>query len=153
MTEWALNLVRPNGFFVPLGLPPEGWKPNAFTVIFNQISVVGSVVVSKEQAQDMLDTTARYGVKSGIAEVPLDRAGKQPEVYMNPHLKGRLVVKIADERGGAGDMETGAKNTSDDLSANGRVGYHNKASLLLSARSLHVHVCAAPMRARDPILL
>lgn len=66
-------------------------------MIFQQISVVGSVVATRKQAQDMLDLAAEKDVRSWVTEVSLDEAPGLPERYMNPHLKGRLVVKIADE--------------------------------------------------------
>lgn len=45
----------------------------------------------------MLDTAAKHDVKSWVTEIPLERAGELPQLYMDPHLKGRLVVKISDE--------------------------------------------------------
>lgn len=97
INSWALKLLRPNAKFVPLGLHVDGFRFNSFTLIFQQISVVGSVVATQAQAQEMLDIAAKHDVQSWITEVPLDRAGEMPQLYMNPHLKGRLVVKVSDE--------------------------------------------------------
>lgn len=97
VNKWALKLLRPNaGVFAPLGLRVEGFKFDAFDLIFQQLSVVGSLVSTKEQAQEMLDCVAKHGIKSWITEIPLERAGKLPELYMDPHLKGRMVVKISE---------------------------------------------------------
>lgn len=34
-TEWSLDLLRPRGVCVPIGLPVEGFKFSAFTLIFS----------------------------------------------------------------------------------------------------------------------
>jgi D-arabinose 1-dehydrogenase-like Zn-dependent alcohol dehydrogenase len=97
VNAWALNLLGYGSFFVPLGLHTEGFKFNAFSIIFHEITVVGSVVASQKQIQEMLGFAAEHDVKSWVTELPLDKAGELPELYMDPHLKGRLVVKISDE--------------------------------------------------------
>lgn len=97
VNHWALKLLRPNkGVFAPLGLHVEGFKFNAFDLIFQQLTVVGSLVSTRDQAQEMLYCIAKHGIRSWITEIPLERAGELPKLYSDPHLKGRLVVKISD---------------------------------------------------------
>ena len=94
VTEWSLNLLRPNGVCVPLGLPVAGFHFNAFTAVFQQITVVGSLVATQAETQKMLDTVAKHGIRSHLTVLPLEEAIHLPERYMDKHLKGRLVVKL-----------------------------------------------------------
>jgi threonine dehydrogenase-like Zn-dependent dehydrogenase len=37
--EWGLELLRPQGVYVPLGLPTESLRFNSFTLIFKELTV------------------------------------------------------------------------------------------------------------------
>lgn len=93
-TEWSLNLLRPHGVAVPVGLPTSGFKFSAFTLIFSELVIKGSLVATRTQVEDMLDIVAKYQVKSHVTTVTLEGAVQLPDLYMNPHLKGRLVLKV-----------------------------------------------------------
>ncbi|KAK5729084.1 hypothetical protein LTR15_002225 [Elasticomyces elasticus] len=93
-TEWSLNLLRPHGVVVPVGLPVEGFKFSAFTLIFGELVIKGSLVATKLQIEDMLKVVAKFGIKNQIRTVGIDDAPKLPEMYMDAHLKGRLVLKF-----------------------------------------------------------
>jgi D-arabinose 1-dehydrogenase-like Zn-dependent alcohol dehydrogenase len=58
-TEWSLETLAVHGTCVPLGLPPSGWKFNAFTAIFKELTIRGSLVASREQCEDMMKAVAR----------------------------------------------------------------------------------------------
>jgi D-arabinose 1-dehydrogenase-like Zn-dependent alcohol dehydrogenase len=93
-TEWSLNTLRPHGVAVPLGLPTTGFKFDAFTVIFNEIVIKGSLVATRDQAEDMLRVVADHQIESHLTVVPFDDAPKLPDMYMSSNLKGRLVLKV-----------------------------------------------------------
>ena len=94
-TEWSLNTLRPHGVCVPLGLPTAGDKFNAFTMIFNELSIKGSLVASCDQVEDMMKIVARHGIETHITSFPLEQVPTFPDRYMAPDLKGRLVMKIS----------------------------------------------------------
>ncbi len=94
-TEWSLNVLRPHGVAVPLGLPPAGFKFSAFTVIFNELVIKGSLVATRDQVEDMMRLVAEHQISSHITTIGIDDAPNVTGMYMNPNLKGRLVVKIA----------------------------------------------------------
>ncbi len=95
-TNWALSTLRPHGVAVPLGLPVPNVQFDSFALVFQELVVKGSVVSTKEQAAAMMKCVAKHGIRSHITTIPL---GQVPEVlpgaYMDPHLKGRLVVQIS----------------------------------------------------------
>ncbi|KAK3075238.1 hypothetical protein LTR53_001602 [Teratosphaeriaceae sp. CCFEE 6253] len=92
--EWSLNFLRPHGVVVPVGLPVGGIKIDAFTLIFSELIVNGPLVATKLQVEDMLRLVAKSGIKNKVTTVTLDEATKLPDLYMDPHLKGRLVLKF-----------------------------------------------------------
>lgn len=92
---WSLKTLRPHGVCVPLGLPVSGFQFDAFDTVFQALTIKGSLVASMSQVRDMMDVVAKFGIKSHVTTVPLDKAPDLPELYMDPHLKGRLVMKIS----------------------------------------------------------
>ncbi|RAH47727.1 GroES-like protein [Aspergillus brunneoviolaceus CBS 621.78] len=81
----AVLLLRPHGVCVPLGLPVEGFRISACDMIFKELIVRGSL-------SDMMNFVAEKGVRSHVQTVKLEEAMDLPDRYMDPHLKGRLVV-------------------------------------------------------------
>ena len=93
--EWSTKVLRPHGVCVPLGLPVEALKFNAFDVIFQELSIKGSLVASISQVEDMMKTVAKHGVRSHVSTIPLEKVPDLPGMYLDPHLTGRLVMKIS----------------------------------------------------------
>jgi D-arabinose 1-dehydrogenase-like Zn-dependent alcohol dehydrogenase len=94
-TTWALTAVRPRGVVVEIGLPTEPFPVEAFNLVFREIVYKGSLLSSRQQAEDMMKVVAKNKVRTEIHPVSLDEAVDLPEKYMDPHLKGRLVVSFS----------------------------------------------------------
>lgn len=94
-TIWTLQAVRPRGVVVEIGLPTKPFPVEAFNLVFREIVFKGSLLSNRQQAEDMMKAVAKYKIKTEIHTVSMKEALDLPELYMNPHLKGRLVVKIA----------------------------------------------------------
>ena len=93
-TNWRLETLRPRGVAVPLGLPPSGFQFNAFTMIFNELTVKGSLVANIEHVEEMMKVVAQHNIRSHVTTVGLEDVPKLPDMYMDSHLKGRLVMKL-----------------------------------------------------------
>ncbi|KAL4965828.1 chaperonin 10-like protein [Aspergillus stella-maris] len=93
-TEWSLKLLRTRGVCVPLGLPVDGFKFSAFDLIFKQLSVKGSLVANQKLVEDMMKLVAENGVRSHVTTMSLEEGINLPDRYMDPKLKGRLVVTL-----------------------------------------------------------
>ena len=94
ITDWSLTTLRPHGVAVPLGLPPAGFKFSAFTMVFNELTIKGSLVATKHQVEDMIRVVAENQIRSHITTIGIDDAPNVTAMYMTQHLKGRLVVTI-----------------------------------------------------------
>jgi D-arabinose 1-dehydrogenase-like Zn-dependent alcohol dehydrogenase len=95
VSKWSLTTLRPHGVAVPLGLPPNGFLFDAFDLIFNEITIRGSLVANRAQTEDMLEIVARHNIKSHLKVLTMEDGPQLPEMYMDRHLQGRLVMKIA----------------------------------------------------------
>lgn len=72
-----LKLLRPRGTFVQVGAPDDNLPlMNAFDLIFNGISLKGSLVGSPKEIQEMLDFVAEKKIKPWINEYPMKEANK-----------------------------------------------------------------------------
>ena|ERR1700761_499517 len=94
-TEWSLETLRPHGVAVPLGLPASGVKFNAFTMIFQELVIKGSLVARRSQIEDMMRIVAQHGIKHHITTFGIEDTPQVTDWYMAPDLKGRLVMKIS----------------------------------------------------------
>jgi D-arabinose 1-dehydrogenase-like Zn-dependent alcohol dehydrogenase len=95
-TNWALSTLRPHGICAPLGLPVPNVQFDSFALVFQELVIKGSVVSTKEQAAAMMKAVAEHGIRSHITTIPFEKATEVlPGAYMDPHLRGRLVVKIS----------------------------------------------------------
>ena len=93
-TEWSLKLLRTHGVCVPLGLPTEGFKFSAFDVVFKELTIRGSLVANRRLVTEMMQVVAEKGVRSHVQTLKLEEGEDLPDRYMDPHLKGRLVVTM-----------------------------------------------------------
>jgi D-arabinose 1-dehydrogenase-like Zn-dependent alcohol dehydrogenase len=91
---WSLGALRTRGTLVELGLPVEHIKFDSFDLIFEEKKIIGSLVSTKAQAEEMLKVVDRHKIRSHVTTVTLDQVPELPKRYMDPHLKGRLVMKI-----------------------------------------------------------
>lgn len=94
VTEWFLNLLRPHGVCVPVGLPVEGFHFSAFTLIFSELVIKGSLVITPEEAEEMMKIVARFGVRQKVTTFTMDEAPGVVERYKASDLKGRLVLTM-----------------------------------------------------------
>ncbi|KAF2873554.1 alcohol dehydrogenase GroES-like domain-containing protein [Massariosphaeria phaeospora] len=92
---WSLKLLKTHGVCVPLGVPADGLKFSAFDLHFGELTIVGSLVASPAEAQRMLNAVAQYGIQSHVTVVPFEQGPDLLNMYMDPHLKGRLVLKVS----------------------------------------------------------
>ncbi|KAF2633845.1 GroES-like protein [Macroventuria anomochaeta] len=82
------------GVCVPLGLPPDGFKFGAIDLVFKERVIRGSLVATKPLTDEMFKLVDKHGVRSHLTTIGFKDVPKLPEVYMNEHLKCRLVLKM-----------------------------------------------------------
>lgn len=91
---WSTKAVRTRGTVVEIGLPTKPIGFDSFDVIFQEKTIKGSLVATRSQIEEMMEIVDKHGIRSHLTTVSLDQSPDLPDMYMNPHLKGRLVMKI-----------------------------------------------------------
>ncbi|KAK5174242.1 uncharacterized protein LTR77_001322 [Saxophila tyrrhenica] len=92
---WCLNTLRPHGVCVPVGLPVDpGFMFSAFKLNFSELVIKGSLVATRNQVEDMMQVVAKHCIKGHVTTVTMEEAVNLPKMYLDSHLKGRLVVKL-----------------------------------------------------------
>ena len=79
---------------MPLGLPPGGFKCDAFDLVFQNLTVIGSLVGTIEGIRKVMDTVARHDIRSHVTTYSLEEALRFPDIYAEGHVKGRMVMKM-----------------------------------------------------------
>jgi D-arabinose 1-dehydrogenase-like Zn-dependent alcohol dehydrogenase len=93
---WSVQTLRVRGVVVNIGLPTTPIAFDAFDVVFKEKIVKGSLVANVAQVKDMLKVVDSFGIRSHVTTVNLDDVPKVlPHAYMDPHLKGRLVITMS----------------------------------------------------------
>ncbi|KAI9731570.1 MAG: hypothetical protein M1834_004690 [Cirrosporium novae-zelandiae] len=94
----AAAVTRMHGRLVQIAQPPRVSIPYA-ELIFRDVRVSGSLLCSREQARDMLDAVARYGIRAKTFLVEgLERVRELVEVAESGRLKGKGVVVVDGEQ-------------------------------------------------------
>ncbi|KAI3572716.1 chaperonin 10-like protein [Fusarium oxysporum f. sp. albedinis] len=77
-----------------LGLPDEGFRFDAFNLVFREINVKGSLHCSVDEVKKMIDAVSEHGIVSHLTILPLEEGEDIPERVAAHAFSGRLVVKI-----------------------------------------------------------
>jgi propanol-preferring alcohol dehydrogenase len=93
-TDWALHRLQPRGTCVALGLPDEGFRFDAFNLVFREINVKGSLHCGVDEVKKMIDAVSEHGIVSHLTILPLEEGEDIPEKVAAHAFSGRLVVKI-----------------------------------------------------------
>jgi propanol-preferring alcohol dehydrogenase len=91
-SDWALHQLRPRGVCVVLGLPEQGYKFDAFNLVFREIVVKGSIFASVNEARRMLEVVEREGVRSHLTLLKLEEGKIIYDKVAAHDFTGRLVV-------------------------------------------------------------
>jgi len=94
--EEAMEYIRPRGFVVAAGLPPDAVvKANVFWTVLGSKTFVGSYVGNRQDAVEALEFAEAGKVKTTYKILPL---AKLPQIYDDMHsgkLVGRIVVDLS----------------------------------------------------------
>lgn len=93
-TDWALHRLRYRGVGVVLGLPNDGFKFDAFNIVFRELVIRGSLHCSVVEVKNMVEVVAREGIQSIITQLSLEEGETIPERIAAREFEGRLVVTM-----------------------------------------------------------
>jgi D-arabinose 1-dehydrogenase-like Zn-dependent alcohol dehydrogenase len=86
--------LRVHGRCVVMGLPTTPLQFDAFDLVFKELNIVGSLVATFQEARKMTEIVEDFGIESHVKLLSMDKAPDSAALYMEPHLEGRLVIKM-----------------------------------------------------------
>jgi uncharacterized zinc-type alcohol dehydrogenase-like protein len=89
-----LNLLKRNGVIVLVGLPTEPFAINAFSLLGNNRSLVGSSIGGIPETQEMLDYCADHGITSDVEVIPIQNLEEAYERTLKSDVRYRFVIDL-----------------------------------------------------------
>jgi uncharacterized zinc-type alcohol dehydrogenase-like protein len=89
-----LDLLGLNGKLLVVGLPAEDPSISPFSLITNRRSVIGSMIGSMKETQEMLDFCAAKNVVSDVELIRMDQINEAYERLLKNDVKYRFVIDM-----------------------------------------------------------
>jgi uncharacterized zinc-type alcohol dehydrogenase-like protein len=94
-----LGLLRREGAIALVGLPEKALEVEAFALIKNGRSLVGSMIGGIRETQEMLDYCAEKNISSDVEVIPIQRIDEAYERTVKGDVRYRFVIDIDSLRG------------------------------------------------------
>ncbi|MDD9942729.1 MAG: NAD(P)-dependent alcohol dehydrogenase [Myxococcales bacterium] len=89
-----LSLVRPGGTMVVLGVPPEPSPVAAFSLVFGNKQLAGSLVGGLALTREMLHFCARHGIAAEVEVIPIQEINEAYERVLDGQVNYRYVIDM-----------------------------------------------------------
>lgn len=89
-----LNTLKPLGTMVVVGAPPEATPVHAFSLIFGNKRLAGSLIGGIAQTQEMLDYCGERGIVSEVEVIPIQKINEAYERMIKGDVRYRFVIDI-----------------------------------------------------------
>src|SRR5512136_908914 len=89
-----LGMVRAEGAMVLLGAPPKPTPVHAFSLIFGNKSLGGSLIGGIAETQEMLDYCAEHRIGSDVEVIPIQKVNEAYERMMKGDVRYRFVIDL-----------------------------------------------------------
>lgn len=90
-----LGMLRPLGTMVVVGAPPEATPVHAFSLIFGNKRLAGSLIGGIAETQEMLDYCGQRGIVSDVEVIPIQKINEAYERMIRGDVRYRFVIDIA----------------------------------------------------------
>ena len=93
-----LGMVRAEGAMVLLGAPPKPAPVHAFSLIFGNKSLGGSLIGGIAETQEMLDYCAEHRIASDVEVIPIQKVNEAWQRRLKADVKYRFAIDMASLR-------------------------------------------------------
>jgi len=94
-----LQLLRPRGTMVVVGVPPSPTPVRASSLINGNRRLAGSLIGGISETQEMLDHCGKHGIVSDVEVIPIQKVNEAYERVLRSDVRYRFVIDIASLRG------------------------------------------------------
>src|SRR5581483_9537080 len=74
-----LQLLKRDGVFTMVGVPPEPVPLNVFSLLFPRRQLAGSLIGGIKETQEMLDFCGRHNITSDVEVIPIQKINEAYE--------------------------------------------------------------------------
>ena len=90
-----LDLLKTDGTYILVGVPPEAIPVNAFSLILRRRRLVGSLIGGIRETQEMLDFCGEHGLTSDVEVIPISQINQAYERVLKGDVKFRFTIDMA----------------------------------------------------------
>ena len=88
-----LSMLKPNGKLCFVGLPASAITIHPLSLIFGQVTVCGSVIGGRAAIREMLEFSARHGIKAKTEVMPMSEVNQAIARLKDNKARYRIVLK------------------------------------------------------------
>ncbi|MBA4697338.1 MAG: NAD(P)-dependent alcohol dehydrogenase [Legionella sp.] len=89
------NLLKREGTFVLLGIPPDQVPISAATLILHRRNLAGSLIGGVKETQEMLDFCGKHNITADIELIPIQQVNEAYERVLKSDVRYRFVIDMA----------------------------------------------------------
>ncbi len=93
--DFAAAITKKHGTLVLVGQPEKGITLSFFNVIFRDLTLVGSLIADKPQAEELVALVAEAGIQVQIKEWKPEQAEEMRKEYLAGKGDGKNVIVFA----------------------------------------------------------
>ncbi|RAV27784.1 NAD(P)-dependent alcohol dehydrogenase [Sinomicrobium soli] len=90
-----LGILKTNGTYINVGLPPEPWQISSFSVVVGNKSITGSGVGGLKEVQEMLDFCAEHHIVADIELIDIENINEAFVRMEKGDVRYRFVIDMA----------------------------------------------------------
>ncbi len=90
-----LDLLKTDGTYILVGVPPEAIPVNAFSLILRRRRLVGSLIGGIRETQEMLNFCGEHGLISDVEVIPISQINDAYERVLQGAVRFRFVIDMA----------------------------------------------------------
>lgn len=94
-----LNLLKRDGTFVLLGIPPEQVPIDAATLIQRRVNLGGSLIGGIQETQAMLDFCGKHDIRADIELIPIQNVNQAYDRVLKSDVHYRFVIDMSSLKG------------------------------------------------------
>ncbi len=89
-----LDMLKTDGTYILVGVPPETMAVNAFSLILRRRRLVGSLIGGIRETQEMLDFCGEHQLTSDVEVIPITQVNEAYERVLQGDVRFRFVINM-----------------------------------------------------------
>ncbi len=93
--DWSalLSLLDTNGKVIMVAAPEENFSIPPFGLLMRQVSVIGSIIGSRKEIEEMLEFASETGVRPWVQVIPMEKVNDGIKLVRDNQVRYRVVLQ------------------------------------------------------------